>query len=153
MPTIELLKINLTPGMRSGQRFAWSGVLEPGTGVLGVPSGLPVALVFYSLAKLQGWPDSYDPSAEKLGGWAFDILDARGVALVRGAGLSVGIDLLWSYHAYAGVPPGKLIVWTPTGADPTLADFVDGAVEVYYQPHDSVDAQSGTDGPREGPRP
>jgi hypothetical protein len=151
MPTIELLKINLTPGMRAGQRFAWSGVLEPGTGVLGTPSGLPVALVFYSLAKLQGWPGSYDPSAEKLGGWAFDILDARGVALVRGAGLSVGIDLLWPYHAYAGVPPGKLIVWTPTGADPTLADFADGAVEVYYQQAGGGDAQEVT--ASEGDRP
>ena len=150
MATIELLKINLTPGMRAGQRFAWSGVVEPGTGVLGVASGEPIGLVIYSLAKPQGWPDSYDPTAPKLGGWAFDLLDARGVALVRGAALSVGIDLLWSYHGYAGVPPGKLIVWTPSGRDPTLDDFANGSAQVYYQQHGSVDAQVGTDdgGPR-----
>jgi hypothetical protein len=146
MATIELLKINLTPGMRAGQRFAWSGVVEPGSGVLGVASGEPIGLVIYSLAKPQGWPDSYDPTATKLGGWAFDLLDARGVALIRGAALSVGIDLLWSYHGYAGVPPGKLIVWTPSGRDPTLDDFANGAAQVYYQPTGEGDGADATAG-------
>ena len=138
MATITLTKINVTATMRAGQRFTWSGVLEPGTGAGGQPSGDPVAVVFYSRADLQGWPESYDPSAPKTGSWSFDLLDARGVAIVRGAALSVGIDLLWSYHAYAGVPPGKLFVWTSTGLDPQIEDFESGVIEVYYQPEGST---------------
>lgn len=146
MATITLTKINVTAAMRAGQRFAWSGVLEPGTGAGGQPSGDPVAIVVYSRADLQGWPDAYDSLAPKIGSWSFDLLDARGVPIVRGAALSVGIDLLWSYHAYAGVPPGKLFVWTSTGLDPELEDFASGVVEVYYQPADGSDDASASGG-------
>lgn len=144
MATINLTKINVTPGMRSAQRWTWTGVLEPGTGAGGLPSGEPVAITVYSRAELQGYPDDYDTTAEKIGGWCFDLLDARGVALIRGAGLSVGIDLLWSYHGYAGVPPGKLICWTSTGNDPGLDGFAAGVAEIYYQPAEYVEEATAT---------
>lgn len=138
MATIELIKINLTPGMRSGQRFVWSGSLVANA----VGENASVGLVVYSRADPQGWPGAYDPTATKTGGWCFDLLDARGDAIVRGPALAVGIDLLWPYHARAGVPPGKLFVWTASGLDLALDDFARGSAEIYYQPPASVLAGS-----------
>lgn len=123
MATIELERLNLTPGMRAGQRFAWSGSLD----------GDAIGLVFYSRADLQGWPGDYDANAVKVGSWSFDLLDARGVALVRGVLVSVGIDMLWSYHGYDGVPAGKLIAWTSDGLDLGLDAFAGNTAEIYYQ--------------------
>lgn len=149
MATIELIKINLTPGMREAQRFVWSGTLISGSGTVG--EGAAVGIVVYSRTDPQGFPEAYDPTLPKVGGWCFDLLNARGEAVIRGAGLSVGIDLLWPYRAYPGVPPGSLLAWSPSGLDLTLDDFAEGSAEIYYWP-------PGASGPAiagapQGPRP
>lgn len=149
MATIELIKINLTPGMREGQRFVWAGTLISGSGIVG--EGAAVGIVVYSRTDPQGFPESYDPTLPKVGGWCFDLLNARGEAVIRGAGLSVGIDLLWPYRAYVGVPPGSLFAWSPSGLDLTLDDFASGSAELYYWPPGADEPAIA--GAQQGPRP
>lgn len=73
-----------------------------------------------------------DFPAERSGGWALDIYDAQGNALVRGIGVTQGVDLLYPYRHLA-VPTGSIVCDTTDGLDPDLTAFADGRARLLYK--------------------
>lgn len=65
--------------------------------------------------------------------WYFDLETAGGDTVLRGVGLSSGVDLLYPYR-HLDVPPGPLWVHDQGlfGADPDVAAFADGRAALYY---------------------
>jgi hypothetical protein len=83
-----------------------------------------------------------NPTA-RTGWWCWDLRDSIGNAIVLGAGLGSGVDLLFPFRGYSSCPPGKLFVWTNDGLDPDLAAFSDQRAVLYYQPIADVVASGG----------
>lgn len=88
-----------------------------------------VVVLDSSQYQLDTYNNKYD------GRWYLDLHDSLGNPVVRSIGLVAGIDLLYPYRAYAGVPPGKLFVRLTDGQldDPTLDTFSQGKAVFYYQ--------------------
>lgn len=86
-------------------------------------------LVLYNVVAPPGLADF---PAERIGGWALDLYDAQANPLVRGIGVTPGIDLLYPYRHLA-VPAGSLVCWTVDGLDPDLTAFAEDRARLLYK--------------------
>jgi hypothetical protein len=90
-------------------------------------------------------PPGYgDNPVTRTGYWCWNFRDSTGTALVLGAGLGSGVDLLFPYRGYDTCPPGKLFVWTSDNLDPGLDSFKDETAVLYYQSIAEVVASGGS---------
>jgi len=66
-------------------------------------------------------------------GWAMDVSNDDGSAIVRGIAITAGTDLLYPYR-HLDLPPGALFVRDKglNGGDPDLGAFLDGRAALYY---------------------
>lgn len=91
--------------------------------------GAGFRIVLYNVVAPPGLADFPE---ERSGGWALDLYDAQGNALVRGIGVTQGIDLLYPYRHLA-VPAGSLVCHTVDGLDPDLKAFAEGRAQLLYK--------------------
>jgi hypothetical protein len=79
-------------------------------------------------------------NATSAGGWMYDINDGDGTPLVEGLGLVLGTDMFKGYRYKAGIPDGQLFAFDTTlsGVEPSLLDFTEARVQLFYRPADEV---------------